>query len=77
MKVSAPVFVGYMKTRVPPAGDSSTSLSTRSEGPLGLNRFLNSFDEDGGMYRSTTARLTVDGGTTGRGDRGRVDRSSW
>lgn len=47
-----------------------------TEGPLGLNISLNSFVEDGGIYRSTTARFTVEGGTIGRGVRGKADRSS-
>ena len=54
-----------MKTRLPLLGDNSMRRSKRTEGPSGEKRLVYSSVEGGGMYRSRSEMVMLDGGTTG------------
>ena len=68
-----------MKIRLPSVGDNSTRRSKRTEGPSAMKRLLYSSAEEGGIYRSSSETLILDGGTTGCGDDGTavLETSAW
>ena len=66
-----------MKTSMPPLGEISTSRSTRTDGASMVKRWRYSSVDEGGMKRSSSETLMLEGATTGWGEEGTEVLRAW